>query len=56
MDSYFIQRLQLLLEAFSVIADAIEQGKPVQPEELKALRHHIAKTEQYLTLMESEAE
>lgn len=54
MDSYFIQRLQLLLEAFSVIADAIEQGKPISPGEVKALRQHLTRVEQELPFWEND--
>ena len=56
MNPYFIQRIQLLLDAFNVIADAIEQGRSVQPEEIKDLRQHIAKVEQDLTYLQQEEE
>lgn len=56
MNPYFIQRLRLLLDAFNVIGDAIEQGRPVQPEEIKALRQHIANVEHDLAYLEQEEE
>ena len=56
MNQYFIHRLRLLLKAFSIIADAIERERPIQPDELKALRQHIAKVEQDLAYLQQEEE